>query len=69
MIEILLFFIAASLLLYVVLGGADYGAGILELLPSGKFKDEQRRVINHAMGPVWEANHMWLILVLSLIHI
>ncbi|QDK38943.1 cytochrome d ubiquinol oxidase subunit II [Bdellovibrio sp. NC01] len=67
MIEILLFFIAASLLLYVVLGGADYGAGILELLPSGKFKDEQRRVINHAMGPVWEANHMWLILVIVIL--
>lgn len=63
MINVLLFFIAASLLLYVVLGGADYGAGILELLPSGKLREKQKKLINRAMGPVWEANHMWLIIV------
>lgn len=67
MIDILLFFIAASVLLYVVLGGADYGAGILELLPSGGLKEKERNVINHAMGPVWEANHMWLVLVIVIL--
>lgn len=66
MIEILIFFVAASLLLYIVLGGADYGAGILELLPT-EYKEEQRKVINNAMGPVWEANHMWLILIVVIL--
>ena len=68
MIEILLFFIGASLLLYVVFGGADYGAGILELLPIRRnLRAEQTDVINKAMGPVWEANHMWLILVIVIL--
>ncbi|QLY26330.1 cytochrome d ubiquinol oxidase subunit II [Bdellovibrio sp. KM01] len=67
MIEILLFFIAASILLYVVLGGADYGAGILELLPLSQRQAKQRSVVNDAMGPVWEANHMWLILIVVIL--
>ena len=67
MIDILLFFIAAALLLYVILGGADYGAGILELLPIGDLKQKQRETINYAMGPVWEANHIWLILVVVIL--
>jgi len=67
MIQILLFFIGASLLLYVILGGADYGAGILELLHSGKFREKQKNLINHAMGPVWEANHMWLIIIVVIL--
>ncbi|MBS1972116.1 MAG: cytochrome d ubiquinol oxidase subunit II [Bdellovibrionales bacterium] len=67
MIEILLFFIGASLLLYVLFGGADYGAGILEMLPAGKLREAQKKVINEAMGPVWEANHMWLVLVVVIL--
>lgn len=67
MVEVLLFFIGASLLLYVLLGGADYGAGILEMLPAGEHRHAQKKVINEAMGPVWEANHMWLILVVVIL--
>lgn len=68
MIEVLLFFIGASLLLYVLFGGADYGAGILELLPlSKKLKIEEQHLVQKAMGPVWEANHMWLILVVVIL--
>lgn len=67
MIPILIFFVAASLLLYVVLGGADYGAGILELFPAGKWRDKQKALINQAMGPVWEANHMWLIIIVVIL--
>ncbi|WII71896.1 cytochrome d ubiquinol oxidase subunit II [Bdellovibrio sp. 22V] len=67
MIEILLFFIGASLLLYVLLGGADYGAGVLELLPTRRHREAQRELINEAMGPVWEANHMWLILIVVIL--
>lgn len=67
MIDILVFFIGAALLLYVLLGGSDYGAGILELLPAGKLREAQKHVINDAMGPVWEANHMWLILIVVIL--
>ncbi|QDK44506.1 cytochrome d ubiquinol oxidase subunit II [Bdellovibrio sp. ZAP7] len=67
MIEVLLFFMAASILLYVVLGGADYGAGILELIPLPQLQIKQRAVVNDAMGPVWEANHMWLILIVVIL--
>lgn len=67
MIDILVFFIGASLLLYVLLGGSDFGAGIIELLPAGRQREAQKAVINRAMGPVWEANHMWLILVVVIL--
>lgn len=69
MTHILIFFIGASLLLYVLLGGSDYGAGILELLPvrSDKLREQQKHTINHAMGPVWEANHIWLILIVVIL--
>ncbi len=67
MIEVLIFFIAASALLYVILGGADYGAGILELVPVIHLERKQRAVINEAMGPVWEANHIWLILIVIIL--
>lgn len=63
MLTLLLAFVAVVLLLYVLMGGADYGAGILELYAPRRFRLAQRRLINHAMGPVWEANHMWLIIL------
>ena len=69
MIDLLILFIGASLLLYVVLGGSDYGAGIIELLPAGDLRERQKHVINEAMGPVWEANHMWLILVVVILFV
>jgi cytochrome d ubiquinol oxidase subunit II len=67
MIDLLVFFIGASLLLYVLLGGSDFGAGIVELLPAGHLREAQKEVINRAMGPVWEANHMWLILIVVIL--
>lgn len=61
------FFLAASLVLYVLLGGADFGAGILELFLARRGHDEHRRLISKAMAPVWEANHMWLILAIVIV--
>jgi cytochrome bd ubiquinol oxidase subunit II len=61
-LEIVSAFLVISILLYCLLGGADFGAGILELLRGSQFRNEQQELIGHAMGPVWEANHMWLIL-------
>jgi cytochrome d ubiquinol oxidase subunit II len=56
----------AGLTAYAVLGGADFGAGVLHLLtPAGRAGRRQRRAITAAMGPVWEANHVWLIFFLT----
>ena len=55
--------ILASLVLYALLGGADFGGGIWDLLATGPRKAEQRALVEHAIGPIWEANHVWLILV------
>jgi cytochrome d ubiquinol oxidase subunit II len=52
---------------YVVLAGADFGGGVWDLLASGPRKERQRDLIAHAIGPVWEANHVWLILVVVLL--
>jgi cytochrome d ubiquinol oxidase subunit II len=50
-----------ALTTYALLGGADYGGGLWDLLASGPTADRQRATIAHAIGPVWEANHVWLI--------
>ena len=49
---------------YAVLGGADFGAGFWDLTAGGAERGARPRgVIEHAIGPVWEANHVWLIFV------
>lgn len=53
-----------ALIAYAVLGGADFGGGIWDLLASGRFATAQRTAIAHALGPVWEANNVWLIYVI-----
>jgi len=53
----------AALVAYALLAGADYGGGIWDLLASGPRKAGQRALVEHAIGPIWEANHVWLILV------
>src|SRR5579863_4288818 len=63
-LEVLLgFVIMASLTFYALLGGADYGGGVWDLLARGPRANRQRELIAKAIGPVWEANHVWLILV------
>lgn len=61
-----------GLALYTVLGGADFGAGLWYLTalpPVGHRWSEQAKRLrahaHHSIGPVWEANHVWLIFVLT----
>ena len=54
----------AALTLYGIFGGADFGGGVWDLLASGPRRQAQRGAITDAIGPVWEANHVWLIFVL-----
>jgi cytochrome d ubiquinol oxidase subunit II len=58
--------LALSLNAYVLLGGADFGGGVWDLLATGPRRARQREVIAHAIGPIWEANHVWLILAIVL---
>ena len=57
-------FILIGLALYVVLGGADFGAGFWQLL-AGPRGDRVRDHAHDSIAPVWEANHVWLIFVLT----
>lgn len=58
--------LALSLNAYVLFGGADFGGGVWDLLASGPRRNRQREVIAHALGPIWEANHVWLIFAIVL---
>ena len=60
----ILLVIGAGVVAYAVLGGADFGGGVWDLLAAGPRRDAQRRLIATTMGPVWEANHVWLVFVL-----
>ncbi|HEX9482403.1 MAG TPA: cytochrome d ubiquinol oxidase subunit II [Solirubrobacteraceae bacterium] len=72
--DVPIIFVLIGLALYVVLGGADFGAGLWQLAtlpaqrggPQARERAERiREYAHHAMGPVWEANHVWLIFVLT----
>jgi cytochrome bd ubiquinol oxidase subunit II len=53
---------------YAVFGGADFGGGIWDLLAGGAERGERpRELIDRAITPVWEANHVWLIFCLVML--
>jgi cytochrome d ubiquinol oxidase subunit II len=64
--DIPLYFVLAGLVLYTVLAGADFGAGIWQL--AARARPEGRPYRDHAfraMAPVWEANHVWLLFAVT----
>ena len=52
---------------YVLLAGADFGGGVWDFFARGDRRQAQRDLISHAIAPIWEANHVWLILVIVLL--
>jgi cytochrome d ubiquinol oxidase subunit II len=61
-VSVLLF---AGVIMYACFGGADFGVGFWDLSAGKDNKGGAlRRLIDHSIGPVWEANHVWLIFVL-----
>jgi cytochrome d ubiquinol oxidase subunit II len=56
-----------SLILYALLGGADYGGGVWDLVAVRPRAQKQRKLIAKPSSPVWEANHVWLILVVVIL--
>lgn len=65
MITIIVIIMGVSLLFYVLFGGADFGGGIIEIFA----KERGRKIISKAIAPVWEANHVWLILVVVILFV
>jgi cytochrome bd ubiquinol oxidase subunit II len=63
------FIMLVSLMLYALTGGADFGGGIWDLFARGPRAKQQRELIAGAIGPIWEANHVWLILVIVLLFV
>src|SRR2546429_2801094 len=55
----------AGVVLYATFGGADFGAGFWDLTAGGAERGRRpRALVDRAIGPVWEANHVWLIFAL-----
>ncbi len=66
--QVLLYMVTGiALILYAVLGGADFGAGVWQFNLAFRMNVEERRFCDRAMGPIWETNHVWLIFVLVLL--
>ena len=65
--EILAGIMMLALNAYVLTGGADFGGGVWDLLASGPRRIAQRELIARAIAPIWEANHVWLIIVVVML--
>ncbi len=61
--------LVAALTLYALFGGADFGGGVWDLLAAGPRGKAYRDLIAQAIGPIWEANHVWLVLALVLLFV
>jgi cytochrome d ubiquinol oxidase subunit II len=66
-VSALIVFLFVSIFLYAFLAGSDFGAGVIEFLTPRAQRPAIRSLISAAMGPVWEANHVWLILVVVIL--
>ncbi len=60
-------FMFVALIFYAVTGDADYGGGMWDLLATGPRAGAQRDAIERAIGPIWEADHVWLILIVVIL--
>ncbi|MDP9003663.1 MAG: cytochrome d ubiquinol oxidase subunit II [Verrucomicrobiota bacterium] len=60
-------FLLVALIFYAVTGGADFGGGMWDLLAIGPRADAQQKAISKAISPIWEADHVWLILVVVIL--
>jgi cytochrome bd ubiquinol oxidase subunit II len=59
--------LVGALTCYLLTGGADFGAGIWSLFAFGRDAQQQRALIDQAIGPIWEANHVWLIVAVTIL--
>lgn len=69
MIYVVIGFLWLSICLYVILGGADFGAGIVELFTKKRARHKTKEIMYESIAPVWEANHMWLIIAIVILFV
>lgn len=62
-------FLFVALVAYTLLGGADFGAGLLEAVAPKAEREHLRQVGTHAIAPVWEANHVWIIVAVVVLFV
>lgn len=67
MLYVVIIFLLVAIYLYCLLGGADFGAGIIELFSRKPNKEKIRNLVSNAMAPIWEANHMWLVITVVIL--
>lgn len=67
--ELVALTLLVAMIAYTLTGGADFGGGVWDLLASGPRKAAQRDLVERAIAPIWEANHVWLILVVVVLFV
>ena len=67
--QLLVAVVLVAMIAYVASGGADFGSGVWELFARGPRAEQQVRALREAIAPIWEANHVWLILVVVLLFV
>lgn len=67
MLNVVIIFLLISVYMYCLLGGADFGAGIIELSAGKANKVRIKDLVTNAMAPIWEANHMWVIITVVIL--
>jgi cytochrome d ubiquinol oxidase subunit II len=65
--EVVALIMVLALNAYALTGGADFGGGVWDLLARGPGREAQRTLIAEQIAPIWEANHVWLILVVVML--
>lgn len=69
MLTIVIIYLWASVSLYIISGGADFGAGMIELITPGRNRKQVALMMHRSTAPIWEANHMWLILAIVILFV
>lgn len=69
MLYVVIAYLWVSLYLYLILGGADFGVGIIELFTGKKHLKKLSSTAYNSIGPIWEANHMWLIIAIVILFV
>jgi len=69
MIYVVIVFLWVAICLYLITGGADFGAGIIELVSRKSYREKTQAIMLKSIAPIWEANHMWLIITIVILFV
>ena len=69
MIYVVIAFLWVAICLYIIMGGADFGVGIVELFSKKSYREKTEKIMSKSIAPIWEANHMWLIIAVVILFV